>query len=106
MTKQKTRDRESSLNEISTLRLPAFIHSHNLTEYELTSGSELKKRRAAMTVRIEIIQIDPAPIIPAIVRLSLAPERASTRKLRKGIAGISAIRMLIYFLIKFNPSDY
>ena len=90
MTKQKTSDRESRLNEMSAFRLPAFIHSQTLTEYDLTSGNELKKPIAIISVRMAIIPIDPAPIIPAIFRLSLCPKRASIRKLRKGIAGIRA----------------
>jgi hypothetical protein len=95
MTKQKTNDSESRLNDISTFRLPAFIHSHTLTEYDLTSGSDLKKPMAIINVSMAIIPIDPAPIIPAIFRLSLWPKRASMRKLRKGMAGMIAIIVVI-----------
>jgi hypothetical protein len=88
---------------MSTFRLPVFIHSHKLTEYDLTSGNDLKNPKAIINVRIAIIPIDPAPIIPAIFRLSLYPKRARMRKLRKGMAGIRAIIVLIrLFIIKFK----
>jgi len=93
MTKQKTRDRASRLNDMLTFRLPAFIHSQTFTEYDLTCGRLLKKRMATMIVRTAIKPIEPAPIIPATLRLSLCPKRARIRKLRKGIAGIRAIKV-------------
>jgi hypothetical protein len=91
MTKQNTSESASRLNDMSTLRLPALIHSQRLTEYDLISGNDLKNPIAIVIVRTEIIPIDPAPIIPAVFRLSLWPNRASMRKLRKGMAGIRGI---------------
>jgi hypothetical protein len=49
---------------MSTFRWPAFIHSQRLTEYDLISGNDLKNPIAIIKVRIAIIPIDPAPIIP------------------------------------------
>ena len=62
MTKQKTSERASSVKDISTLRLPALIHSQILTEYDFTSGSDFKKSKPTINVRIAAIPIDPAPI--------------------------------------------
>jgi hypothetical protein len=91
ITKQNTIERASRLNDISTFRFPAFIHSQTLTEYDFTPGNELKKATAVINVRMATIPIDPAPVIPAILRLSLRPKRARIRKLKKGIAGIRGI---------------
>jgi hypothetical protein len=74
-----------------TFRLPAFIHSQMFTEYDLISGNDLKNPIATIKVRIAIIPIDPAPIIPATFLDILCPRRARMRKLRKGMAGIRAI---------------
>jgi hypothetical protein len=57
----------------------------------LTSGNDLKNHIAIVNVSMATIPTDPAPIIPAIFRLSLCPNRASIRKLRKGMAGIRVI---------------
>jgi hypothetical protein len=62
----------------------------------LTSGNDLKNPIAVMIERMAIRPIDPAPIIPAIFRFSLWPKRAKMRKLRKGMAGIRAIKVLIF----------
>jgi hypothetical protein len=105
ITKQKTSDRESRLKDISTFRLPALIHSHNLIEYELTPGNELKNKMAIIRVRIALIPTDPAPIIPAILRLNKCPNRARIKKLRNGIAGISAIIVDIHLftiILRYN----
>jgi hypothetical protein len=100
ITKQNTSERESRVKDISTLRLPALIHSHTLTEYVFISGKALKKPIARINVRSAVIPIDPAPIKPAIFLLSLWPKRASMRKLRKGMAGIRAIIVdILYFKI-------
>ncbi len=78
---------------MSTFRFPAFIHSQRLTEYDLTSGNDLKKPIAIINVSMAAIPIDPAPIIPAILLDSLFPKRARMRKLRKGMAGMRAIML-------------
>jgi hypothetical protein len=57
----------------------------------LTSGKDLKKIPATMNVSNATIPTEPAPINPAVFRVSLCPKRASTRKLKRGIAGMSAI---------------
>jgi hypothetical protein len=100
MTKQKTSERASRLNDMSTFRLPAFIHSQTFTEYDLTSGNDLKNPKARMNVSAAIMPIDPAPIVPATFRGSLYPKRARMRKLRKGMAGIRAIIVDISFLLE------
>src|SRR5450759_1790291 len=98
MTKQKTSERASRLNDMSTFRLPAFIHSQILTEYDLISGNDLKKPIAIMNVSTATIPIDPAPIIPATFRESLCPKIARMRKLKNGKAGIRAIIVDIRYL--------
>jgi hypothetical protein len=95
ITKQNTRDSESREKAISTFRLPALIHCQIFTEYVLTSGRPLIKTIPRIKVNIAIRPIEPAPINPAAFLLSLCPKRTSMRKLRKGIAGIRAIMVLI-----------
>jgi hypothetical protein len=95
ITKQNTSESASRLNDIFALRFPAFIHSHTTTEYDFTWGNDLKNSKAIINVKRATIPIELAPINPVIFRVSLCPKRTSTRKLISGIAGISAIYVVI-----------
>jgi hypothetical protein len=100
ITKQKTRESESSLKEMSTFRLPAFIHSQTVADQELTAGNDLRNPIAIINVRRATSPTDPAPTIAAIFLESLLPNNDSIKKPRKGMAGISG--RIIDICIKFN----